>query len=885
MSISGSIQKQDRITVEILFVVALKEELDTLAEIFSDYSRDIRFDEQIVYSHKLKRIQGDPLQCMTLLIDDQGPEKAAIATSRALAGILPSLVINVGISGRLEPDFGLGDVLFATLVDNPFYRAKVKNGDVSLAGESYPLKRLTEPLFDAIRHSPPMYSFGAKIRGGVAEKMRASGLIHSVPTTRKGPICATNAVVDDAPFSQGLRSRRNRLLTATDMESAAVVTTCWEHGITDDRILVVRGLSDPADGRKREVDLVDSGEIRLIAMKNASLLIAHATNFLWFMHGSVRVQQAEKHDDGTLASRRVVSMLNQLATDISSGSNPDVVCKAIRDRLETDPTLALQVLELSRSAYDSQINKQAGVHETALLSVAAAAQDYLVARFVMSSVIPNGMAREIGRFDPLANVYPQRINRFCKAILSTARDEQKVVDQLEEAYRSSNRTSSQKSRSKPSTGARKKAHVCYLLGRLSDDQQRGRAVSLLSGWLKDLESNPRGEQRKSTSPLRTTDDAAYPLQKVFRSLEDASQRMLLRTILISLVLLDQHQWASVYVRTCLRNKKFDELNRGFHLEYYGDIPFDPREMMSHKDNLKSCAESYQMLIEKLERSFYARTTYPLRDVELQTLVSLCQQRHAIGTLADEMRVRLCRLLAIVAESDFSSVAQLRSFILMAADHLSRPFRPAQLIADIYQLKRIRRAGWNAPGSGRTVAYPESVMDHIGGGLMLIHFGVPEVLSLADKQALGGDAASQFSKNEIVRMFLVHDIAEAYTGDLLPSQRNDVTRSSEDMTMSKIDNFSTYDGFHAVGTYTRWKDFEHALSINGKIAREIDALENLQQLLIENAMPGNIIPDYEEWKRELVGRVSTTIGIGILNTILPKVPTYPRRSDAGSRSDS
>ena len=67
--------------------------------------------------------------------------------------------------------------------------------------------------------------------------------------------------------------------------------------------------------------------------------------------------------------------------------------------------------------------------------------------------------------------------------------------------------------------------------------------------------------------------------------KDKKNLFLYRTIYISLVYLGEMHSSEEYITQLITKNEWDNLNRGFHLEYYGDIEYNPGEFMSNKDDV------------------------------------------------------------------------------------------------------------------------------------------------------------------------------------------------------------------------------------------------------------------------------------------------------------
>lgn len=842
-------------------IVALREELKSL-DIFEDGSVE-RIDNDLeleIHKRTLSELGGGKLNVLTLLIDDQGPESAAIATTKFLLRLQTKLVILVGISGKISDDCKIGDVILASGCDNSLYRGKLKGGEVLPGGKEWHLNALAKPLFTAINASPPFYEY-AGISEAIHRELQDKNLIRTSPTTHYGLICATPFLVDDPSFGDWLKHSRNRNILATDMESVGVVQAAHDCGVRNGRILVIRGVSDPADGTKSAIDTVGNGVFRRIAMRNASQLASHCiSNLLTFATNPITVSRVlsanSEHHAGLASFKEALDVLGRISKLIEQASTETDVCKwAFNQR--KNGSVGNRIAALAESAYKKEVLRTDDNHSPVLESLDQTSRDYLVASWIMDSLI-DSVSQSEALLAMLSNVYPSRVNRFCKAMLMNLPDEKLLVDTLITAY---NWRPKRRARGPQKERERAKAHICYLLGRVRTAQQRQRAAKEMNEWRRQLSTPSKG----ATSEL-----VAYDLAKRFTHLDTPEKRLLLRTICISLILLERQGEAEIYVRACIRNRDFDSLNRGFHLEYYGDIDYDVRESMENLDKLGDCDKTFEELFPKLTASFANQRPYPLRDVELQTLLSLAQHRYANGVLKDEHRGRLVTLLETHPDSQLSSFNMLQAYCGMIREHIKVPnFKRSRLIRKLFELKKLPRSGWNDVDNRhtRTNPNPETVLSHTAGGLLLIQFFLPDRLTKDDRDEIGNEDANDYSKEIISRMFLCHDLAEAYTGDLTPRQRNDVTKLREKTFNSVIDLLCTYSGFYTFPMYREWADFDSQITINGKVAREIDVLENLLQLEIEHGEHDVTISDYKEWREDLINQINTPMAKRILKIIL------------------
>src|SRR5579884_3285114 len=125
------------------------------------------------------------------------------------------------------------------------------------------------------------------------------------------------------------------------------------------------------------------------------------------------------------------------------------------------------------------------------------------------------------------------------------------------------------------------------------------------------------------------------------------------------------------------------------------------------------------------------------------------------------------------------------------------------------LKRLRRAGWIRVG----IPEPESVADHsFRLALMALLFG----------SRLG------LNVEKMVHMALIHDLAEARTGDLTPGDRVTSTEKQErervafGQIVERLPEGSALDDL--------WREYESGASREARIVRQLDKLEMALQAL-------------------------------------------------------
>lgn len=427
-------------------------------------------------------------------------------------------------------------------------------------------------------------------------------------------------------------------------------------------------------------------------------------------------------------------------------------------------------------------------------------------------------------------VYPYELNTFCKEIINENDEKQK------EAFNSI------KKLIKTADDLTAKTHFCYILGRFKDDEVKSDAINLL----RKLERSVHEEIRKRI-PLDST-----------KKLDVENKKYLLyyRTICISLICLEEKDASANYIKQLINNKYFDNLNRGFHLEYYEDIIFSPAspDSLKHEDNLESFTKTFNRLHNKLFKSLTNKDYYPLFQVELYTICSLAQHRQANGYLEEEKRKHISSLIELTLEQSDVICQELKTYLFFMKDRLLEggKFKTASFIKDFYYLKKLPRRGWVE----RNIDNPESVASHMYGALLLAYIHLP--YNMEDEPG--------YDKKEIIRMLLIHDIGETYTGDLTPKEKTSLMEKKEEEQLEYLNLVGTYEGISSkLDLLNLYSNFTHnKKDINCIIAREIDKLDNLLQLYIYHNE--SLISDFEYFKNDLEQKINTKIGTQIMKQI-------------------
>ena len=457
-------------------------------------------------------------------------------------------------------------------------------------------------------------------------------------------------------------------------------------------------------------------------------------------------------------------------------------------------------------------------------------KDYLIAKCIVSHLnrisgqLTDNNIQEVVNI--LKCVQPSRINNYCKEIINQVENNSQSCLNAAEILLASDLAD-----------ANTKSFLCYMLGRLEVN------------W----------------------HDKAYLVLENFKTRLDQYRdtlhyHFLLRTSYISLIMLGGEKYKDEYIGCLLADRTFDQVNRGFHLEYYEDQPIVDPSNLPNKDNLGDFSKTYSKLTKDLQE---ISRKNPVFDIQLHTLCSLAQHRHVAKKLSEDKRLDLIKTIKWVLKNKHISNAHLKRYVKMVVRHLSDPyFSTGKLFENLYRIKITKRQGWLIRG----MKNGESVADHSFGSYLIALLLLPENNDNNDNNDNDdNNKENKYSKQKIIDMILIHDLAEAITHDIPSGIMIIDDNLKEQEVFNEIELFSTYntkqeEEVNYIKIAKLYREFTQKDTFNARIAKEIDALENWIQLQVYKA-EGHEILNYEQWCESLKDKIQTSIGISMLNRLV------------------
>ena len=186
----------------------------------------------------------------------------------------------------------------------------------------------------------------------------------------------------------------------------------------------------------------------------------------------------------------------------------------------------------------------------------------------------------------------------------------------------------------------------------------------------------------------------------------------------------------------------------------------------------------------------------------------------------------------------------------------------EMILEIMNLKKQKRRGWIISGRSMNPGDVESVSDHSWAASMIALLYLPEQLD-------NSYVVKDYSKEKIIKMLIVHDLAESFLGDIVYGMKTIEYKKNEKERFhfySLLNETKYMNKLYKVNDL--WEEFEELQTFNSKVAKDIDQIESFIQLNMykEILINKNGVIKWEqlkeEWKKNILLR--THLGEGLFS---------------------
>jgi serine/threonine protein kinase/5'-deoxynucleotidase YfbR-like HD superfamily hydrolase len=412
-----------------------------------------------------------------------------------------------------------------------------------------------------------------------------------------------------------------------------------------------------------------------------------------------------------------------------------------------------------------------------------------------------------------SKLYPSEINDHCKYFLNSERLDNVMIafDKLLTAKH-------------PKLSPTSTIHLCYLVGRVRARQRD--AHKLLKDFIKNLSKRGPTNNHNSRDEMMLL-ECTYTISEI--CLEPENSHIHTEKFLS---LLNDKDWATNAI--------------AFHLMYYGDHDFDfsfPKSFRMVPGDL-----DYRRTLDTIgDRILTIAQTedgwYPLFDIDVAIVCLLLISRQGVDLKRSVESLRQCkdRARLIIEKARDSTNSRINSRPIIPFLKFALAFSSRREVTDVFDIVTkfyeckydTQRAGWlnKLCIEGRI----ESVADHSWGAMILAEIILPEQLS-------DSNHGSGYSKAEVIRSLLIHDLAESYTGDRPadnPGQEFRGIQRREELDFVELISFlrisdsgqTTGIVFGLERLVERWKSVENRSDLNGKIANFFDKCDAFIQFVV------------------------------------------------------
>lgn len=406
-----------------------------------------------------------------------------------------------------------------------------------------------------------------------------------------------------------------------------------------------------------------------------------------------------------------------------------------------------------------------------------------------------------------------------------------------------------------------KSEMSFFLGRVKNARYKEKAIDLLKKYY---------EESKESIKKYNIDIRYYDLPYSFETYKQ--MLFLLRGISVSLIYCGSKEILYEYIHSLIDDDLSNSINRGFHLEYYGDKKYLPnRQTLDYEDNPKTGERTLRILCNSIDIHMNS-SPIPLSTLlEVFTVVSLLQVR------IQQDRNTLSYNLSTFVERGLKTISQffeevniednvIKNFFAMAEEDLKgylinsqKKYQPELDICNTYlNASTVKRTGWVM----QNINEPESIVEHMYSCWFIGLIFLPNICN----------TISGYNKNSILNMLLIHDLAEKKLSDI-PKYEKKIKypdyETKENRTMLSILLKGTYDNIDTMPQFvSAWDEWYNQNSENSKIAKDIDTIQAIYQFLTYKLQfPDNFDTERtKNWINEL-NCIQTTIGKNIAKKII------------------
>ena len=511
--------------------------------------------------------------------------------------------------------------------------------------------------------------------------------------------------------------------------------------------------------------------------------------------------------------------------------------------------------EAANIAYEFEFGQMEDCNETnpyfdlrwRLIRMHRSVLEYLIARYC---------AKELGKLNLKGNnlkqneksmlifsiVFPKSITRFLAKMLS---GDDKVEHQfmiIAEHY--------------DELSINSKSQLIFWLGRLTNPSRRAKAKTLLQKFFQK-------------------EKEAYSLNNFDNITEKRDAAFLLRGICVSLILESDKDAFVYYMNSLLTDEISASVNKGFHLEYYGDKPLSTHTFLDYEDDITKGEITLTTLCVSLDKKRKKQNTNYVAILEVMTLCSLIQARmeYHEGVVPLDVtpyteKVKNYIQWIITSAGVVQELPDVCSYLKWMHDVFSKQksvHYPSDVMNTLVEVSYVGRTGWK---KYEKLSRIESIAEHMFGCVVIGMFYLPNEY----------DKDTSYCKDSIIKMLLIHDLAETVTGDIprpVKEQNKEHYKEMETAAMQEILFSGSYSSAVGMDEYLQlWKMWSAKNDINSRVAKDIDNIQTIYKFCdYYTRNPGLFTQDDVKYWLADMNIIVTDIGKEIVEKIILNNPKF------------
>ncbi|MBQ2723679.1 MAG: HD domain-containing protein [Clostridia bacterium] len=469
--------------------------------------------------------------------------------------------------------------------------------------------------------------------------------------------------------------------------------------------------------------------------------------------------------------------------------------------------------------------------------------DYLIARHYVKEFettleeVANGNKNNLKFFDM---VLPKSVTRFVTKMISQISGyENKILQLAKSSY--------------DELPGFCKSEMTFWLGRMKSHGCKEESVQLLKEIVEKEKKNYFATQNGNLTEKRMS-------------------AFLLRGAYVSAIYREDKRYLKEYIESLLWDDVANGVNRGFHLEYYGDKLYVPgNDQLNFVDDLTKGEATLRFICLSLSKRMEQYYSFNIVAIlELFTLCSLIQARIESSdpkTLDVKPYVEPAKEYVewVLQQGEIYDYPQVREYFVWMQKELQEidTFVPSRLYDKYSQAVQVDRTGWTMRG----IQQGENIVEHMYSCWLLAMLHLPETI---DQQG--------YDKQTILNMLLIHDLGERDTGDIPREEKLkdlDYYNRKEYRVMKDLWYNSTYPQMGNFYLYDDcWEKWYKQDNVNARIAKDIDEIQAIYQFCLYYLQyPENFaLDDARRWLRGL-NSVKTPITREIATKLITNNPKF------------